>query len=112
MDYELKTLPNGLRVLTVPMPSPASATLTVWVGVGSRFETPKISGISHFLEHMAFKGSSKRPSAAAISQAIDGMGAENNAGTSRDWTNFYIKTRADKIETAYDLLPTCYFGPC
>src|SRR5258708_39146275 len=67
MDYKKITLPNGLRVITVPMPSSESATLTVWAHVGSRFENQKVAGLSHFLEHMVFKGSKNRPTARDIS---------------------------------------------
>ncbi len=104
MQVTKSTLGNGLRVITVPMPSLESVTLTVWVGTGSRFETPKINGISHFLEHMAFKGSKKRPSAKAISEAVDAIGGEFNAGTNKEWTKFYIKCRRQHLQTAFDVL--------
>lgn len=111
MDYKLDKLKNGLRVVCVELPNSESATVTVWVGVGSRFETPKINGLSHFLEHMVFKGSKKRPSAKLISEAIDGFGGEFNAGTSKEWTNFYIKARVGKIETAFDVLSDMVLNP-
>src|SRR5665811_1694588 len=93
MKYTLSKLSSGLRVLTVPMSGLESVTVTVWVKTGSRNEEEKTGGISHFLEHMVFKGSKKRPSAKAISEVVDSIGGEFNAGTSKDWTNFYIKTR-------------------
>jgi len=93
MQYKINRLLNGLRVLTVPMPQSESATLTVWVKTGSRNENKKVGGISHFLEHMVFKGSKKRPTAREISEVVDSIGGEFNAATSKDWTNFYIKTR-------------------
>jgi predicted Zn-dependent peptidase len=111
MDFKLHKMPSGLKVLTVPMPSLESATLTIWVKTGSRNEESKISGISHFLEHMVFKGSKKRPTAREISQAVDAMGGEFNAGTEKDWTNFYIKARKDNIETAFDVLGDMVFNP-
>ena len=98
MDYKLERLESGLRLLSVPLPNLESATVTVWAGVGSRYETDKIAGISHFLEHMVFKGSKKRPSAKEIAEAVDSIGAEFNAGTSKEWTNFYIKTPKGNIE--------------
>ncbi|MEK7165514.1 MAG: insulinase family protein, partial [Patescibacteria group bacterium] len=67
----LYVLPNGLTLLTIPMPAVASATVMTLVGAGSRYETKNINGLSHFLEHMAFKGSKKRPSALEISSTID-----------------------------------------
>src|SRR5436190_1335864 len=111
MDYKLNKLPNGLQVITVPLPSLESATVTVWVGTGSRYEDPKISGISHFLEHMVFKGSSRRPSAREISEAVDNIGGEFNAGTSKDWTNFYIRSRTATLETAMDVLSDMVLAP-
>lgn len=111
MNYHKITLPNGLRVITVPMPSSESATLTVWAHVGSRFEDKKIVGLSHFLEHMVFKGSKKRPTARDISTAVDAIGGEFNAGTSKEWTNFYIKARKDNLEIAFDVLSDMLLNP-
>src|SRR3990172_1598165 len=111
MNYKLRRLKNGLRVLIVPMPSLESATVTVWVKTGSRFEEKKINGISHFLEHMVFKGSKKRPTAKAISEIVDAIGGEFNAATSKDWTNFYIKSRSGSLETAFDILSDMVLNP-
>lgn len=104
MQYTRTVLSNGLRVLTIPMPSFESATVLVMAGAGSRYETIQNSGISHFLEHMAFKGTDKRPSALAISSLIDGMGGEFNAFTGKETTGYYIKSSKDKIETSIDVL--------
>ncbi len=111
MKYRKVVLPNGLRVITVPMPSLESVTLTVWTGVGSRYEQDKVAGLSHFLEHMVFKGSQKRPSAKAISEAVDAIGGEFNAGTTKEWTNFYIKARYENLETAFDVLSDMVLNP-
>ncbi|HSX48870.1 MAG TPA: pitrilysin family protein [Candidatus Saccharimonadales bacterium] len=111
MDYHKKTLSNGLRVITIPMPQAESVTLTVWVNVGSRYEPDKIGGLSHFLEHIVFKGSKKRPTAKEISTAVDAIGGEFNAGTSKEWTNFYIKASKKHIETAFDVLSDMVFNP-
>ncbi|MBN1169211.1 insulinase family protein [Candidatus Woesebacteria bacterium] len=111
MDCKLKTLSNKLTVLTVPMPSVESATLTVWVKTGSRRENDKIAGISHFLEHMAFKGGGKYSSAKAVSEAIDSVGGEFNASTSKEWTQYYVRLRADKIEKAFDVLSDMLLRP-
>ena len=111
MKYSLSVLPNGLRVLSVPMPQLESATVTVWVKTGSRMENSKVNGISHFLEHMVFKGSKKRPSAKEISEAVDAIGGEFNANTNKDWTNFYIKARATHLETAFDVLADMVLNP-
>ena len=111
MDCIKKILKNNLRVLLVPNKSLESVVVTLWVKVGSRFEDDKKAGLSHFLEHMAFKGSRKRPSAKAISESIDSIGAETNAATSKEWTNFYIRSRADVIEKSIDILSDIVLHP-
>ncbi len=104
MNYQRTVLSNGLRVLTVPMPSFESATVLVMVGAGSRYENKKNNGISHFLEHMAFKGTKKRPSALHISSLIDGIGGEFNAFTGKETTGYYIKSSANHISLSLDVL--------
>lgn len=111
MKYSLEKLPNGLKVITVPISQMESATITVWVGTGSRFEDKGVSGISHFLEHMVFKGSKKRPKAQDIAEAIDAIGGEFNASTSKEWTNFYIKARAENLLLAFDVLSDMVLQP-
>lgn len=111
MDYKLHLMPSGLRVVIVPMPGLESVTLTVWVKTGSRNEELKVGGISHFLEHMVFKGSPKRPTARDISAAVDAIGGEFNAATSKDWTNFYIKANKENLETAFDVLSDMVLNP-
>ncbi|HKC14768.1 MAG TPA: pitrilysin family protein [Patescibacteria group bacterium] len=104
MQFQRTTLPNGLAVLTIPMPSFESSTVMVLVGAGSRYETKKNNGISHFLEHMAFKGTEKRPSAMDISALIDGIGGEFNAFTGKETTGYYIKSAATHAELCLDVL--------
>ncbi|HVF69468.1 MAG TPA: pitrilysin family protein [Xanthomonadales bacterium] len=104
MQFKRKVLPNGLRLITVPMPSLESVTVIVMVGAGSRYENKKNNGISHFFEHMAFKGTEKRPSAMEISSLIDGMGGEFNAFTGKEITGYYIKSAKGRVETLLDLL--------
>jgi predicted Zn-dependent peptidase len=111
MDFKLHVMPTGLKVVTVPMPGLESVTLTIWVKTGSRNEELKVGGISHFLEHMVFKGSPKRPTAREISQAVDAIGGEFNAATSKDWTNFYIKANKENLETAFDVLSDMVLNP-
>jgi predicted Zn-dependent peptidase len=88
-----------------------SSTITVWVKTGSRNETKQIGGISHFLEHMVFKGSKKRPSAKEIAVVIDSIGGEFNASTSKEWTNFHIKARNEALPTAFDVLSDMVLNP-
>ena len=104
MQFQKTILSNGLRVLTIPMPSFESATVLVMVAAGSRYENKRNSGISHFLEHMAFKGTEKRPSALDISSLIDGMGGEFNAFTGKETTGYYIKSAKDHVGTSLDVL--------
>lgn len=104
MNYSLHTLSNGLKVVLVPSDSVESATTMVMVGAGSRYENKKNSGISHFLEHMAFKGTKKRPTAREISSLIDGIGAESNAFTGKEITGYYIKSANTHINLALDVL--------
>ena len=111
MKYKKTKLPSGLRIISVPMSSLESTTLTVWIRTGSRFEEKKVSGISHFLEHMVFKGSKKRPTAKDISEKIDSFGGEFNAGTTKEWTNFYIKARNGVMDEAFDVLSDMVFNP-
>lgn len=102
--YKLSTLKNGLTLITVDLPHLDSVTTMVAVGAGSRYETRKISGISHFLEHMFFKGSTKYPSAQIISNLVDGIGAINNAATDKEITYYWIKSAAKHIKLSSDIL--------
>lgn len=102
--YEITKLKNGLTLITIPMPHLNSVTSLVAVGAGSRYETKKINGISHFLEHMFFKGSKKYPTAEIISNLVDGIGAINNAATSKEYTYYWIKSAAKHIELSIDIL--------
>src|SRR3990170_4856757 len=104
MKFNKKVLPNGLKIITIPMPSFESATSLVMVGAGSRYETRKNNGISHFLEHMAFKGTKKRPSAIHISSLIDGIGGEFNAFTGKEVTGYYIKSAVSHVSLCLDVL--------
>src|SRR5438552_1563041 len=97
-------LKNGLRVILIPIEGVGSATSLVMVGAGSRYEERYNNGVSHFLEHMAFKGTKKRPSAREISSLIDGIGAESNAFTGKEYTGYYIKSSSNHVDLALDVL--------
>src|SRR5581483_12416307 len=99
---ERTTLDNGLRILTSCMPATRSVAISIYVGAGSRYETPELSGVSHLLEHLLFKGTHKRPSPQAISEAIDGVGGVLNAGTDRELTVYYAKVAAPHFGLAAD----------
>ncbi len=111
MEYKKTTLSNGLRVVVVSMPSLESATVTVWTGTGSRYEAKEQGGISHFLEHMGFKGGRKYTSAKAVSEAIDAIGGEFNASTSKHYTDYYVRTQNSKLPVAIDVLSDMLISP-
>lgn len=98
------TLESGLRVITIPMKGVTTVTILVMVDTGSNNETREINGISHFLEHMFFKGTARRPTAKTISEEVDGMGGYSNAMTSREHTGYYLKAPAHKFDQALDLI--------
>jgi len=97
-------LDNGLTVLLTPQASTKAVTILVLAGVGSRYETDKIAGISHFLEHMMFKGTSKRSNTFKISQELDSIGALFNAFTSFDHTGYYVKVSSEHTQKGIDIL--------
>lgn len=102
--HNISTLKNGLTLITINLPHLDSVTTLLEVGAGSRYETKNINGISHFLEHMFFKGSLKYPSAEKISTLIDGIGAVNNAFTQKEFTGYWIKSASKHIELACDII--------
>ena len=101
--YKRQVLPNGLVILTERMPAVKSASIGVWVKVGSRDESPEVAGVSHFIEHMLFKGTERR-SAQEIAKAIDAVGGTLDAFTSRESTCFYAKVLGEHLPLAIDIL--------
>lgn len=97
-------LKNGLTLITAPVKGTKTVTVLVIVGTGSKYETSRNNGISHFLEHMLFKGTEKRPNTLAISGELDAVGAEFNAFTSKEYTGYYVKVAAAKTELALDVV--------
>ena len=102
--YQRTVLSNGLRVLTSTMSHTHSVSISFYVGTGSRYERPEEAGVSHLLEHMLFKGTSKRPTAKEIAEVIDGVGGILNGGTDREYTVYYIKVARPHMEVALDVL--------
>jgi len=98
--YNKITLKNGLRVLTVPMKNANSVTVLILVGTGAKYETKEQNGISHFLEHMFFKGTKKRPNTLIISETLDKIGGEYNAFTSKEVTGFWAKVDKKNTDVA------------
>ena len=111
MRHKKITLENGLRIILAPQPGNLAVTVSVLVEAGSKYETKEINGISHFLEHMVFKGTQKRPSALAISSELDGIGASYNAFTSHEATGYFAKVRTDHFEKALDVVSDIYLNP-
>ncbi len=103
MTVQIEKLENGFRIATEHMPGLQSASIGVWVDAGGRHERPEQNGIAHFLEHMAFKGTSKR-SALDIAEAIEEVGGYINAYTSREVTAYYVRLLNDNIPLAVDIL--------
>jgi len=104
MKYKKYTLRNGLRVILVPVTEMTTATMIAVVGTGSRYESKNENGLAHFLEHMFFKGTKKRPKAEVISRELDSLGAQYNAYTGKERTGYYAKVSADKIIDAMDII--------
>jgi predicted Zn-dependent peptidase len=102
--YRRTVLPNGIRILTSAMPATRSAAVSLYVGAGSRYEREEEAGLSHFLEHLLFKGSEKRPTAKEIAEAIDRVGGIMNGGTDRELTVYYIKVARPHLDLALDVL--------
>ena len=100
---EVSTLPNGLRVVSENMPHLETASVGVWVDVGARYENTEINGVSHLLEHMAFKGTERR-SALEIAEEIEAVGGHVNAYTSREHTAYYAKIMKEDVGLAVDIL--------
>lgn len=103
MNSKITTLNNGLRILTYERPETETVSLGLWVNTGSAYEDRSVNGISHFLEHMAFKGTKTR-SALQISEEIEDVGGQSNAYTSREFTAFYAKMLKGDAELAMDIL--------
>jgi predicted Zn-dependent peptidase len=109
MKPSVKKLKNGMTVLLEPVPGAPSMTIFAYCRVGSRYETGKINGASHFIEHLMFKGTKRRPNAQILSQELDRFGANFNAMTSKDYTGYYIKIDAHEAASAVDLLHDMLF---
>ena len=104
MRTQISSLSNGLRVVTTEMPSSQSVSVNIFVGTGSRYESRQLSGASHYLEHVLFKGTEKRPQAIMISEAIEGAGGRSNAFTGHELTCYLAKVPYDKLPLALDVI--------
>jgi predicted Zn-dependent peptidase len=109
-EHRLTTLDSGVRIVTEAMPSVRSVSLGFWIGTGSRGESDSEAGLSHLLEHLLFKGSSKY-SSLEIDQIFDGMGAELNAGTGKESTSVYARVIDQHLPDAFDVMADMVFRP-
>ncbi len=109
-EHRLTTLESGVRIVTEAMPSVRSVSLGFWIGTGSRSETDSEAGLSHLLEHLLFKGSSKYGSL-QIDQIFDAMGAELNAGTGKETTSVYARVIDQHLPEAFDVMADMVFRP-
>lgn len=110
MKHKKTTLPNGLRIITIPMKSPAT-TVLVMVETGSNYETKEQNGLSHFLEHMCFKGTKRRPTSAHIAKELDSLGAANNAFTNQEYTGYYAKGSNRHAKKLLEIVSDLYLNP-
>ncbi len=101
--YQQATLTNGLKIICEPIPHVHSVSIGVWVGTGSCYEDPKFNGVSHFIEHMLFKGTSRR-STKQIAEEIDAVGGQLNAFTTKEYTCYYAKVLGERLHLGIDLL--------
>lgn len=104
MAHRKTVTEDGLRILTSRMPHTQSATIVLYVGAGSRYESPEEAGISHYVEHMCFKGTTRYPTSQEISEAIEGVGGVMNASTDRELTAYWCKVPVTHFHKALDVL--------
>ncbi len=111
LSWQTGVLENGLQVVTTPLPTAQSVSVNIFVGVGSRGEDRRRNGLSHYLEHMLFKGSRKRPSTMAIAEAVEGAGGVLNAFTMEELTCYWNHLPYDRLDLAMDVLADMVAAP-
>lgn len=109
-NFETYKLDNGMEVILIPRPDSPATTVMVTVMVGSKYETKEISGLSHFMEHMAFKGTKKRPKPGDVAEELEGLGAAYNALTGQEKTAYYAKVRNKDFDQAFDIISDVYLN--
>jgi len=110
MNFKKTTFKNGLRLITAPMKDTNTVTVIVAVAAGSKYETRNLNGLSHFLEHMFFKGTKKRPTTKDIAETLDAVGGEYNAYTSQESTAYFAKVDKEHIRLALDVVSDIYLN--
>lgn len=111
MKFTKTVLPSGIRLVTIPMADNPSVAVLLMVEAGSKYETKEINGISHFLEHMVFKGTPKRPKASEIAKELDGLGAQYNAFTGQEVTGYWVKVDSRHLDAALNIVSDMYLNP-
>jgi len=113
MTHEIiqKKLSNGIRLVVVPQKGNMATTVAVLVEAGSKYEEKNLNGISHFLEHMCFKGTTKRPKPIIIARELEKLGAEYNAFTAEEYTGYYAKVKNESFNEALDIITDMYLNP-
>lgn len=109
--YKKLVLKNGLRIIAVPLPGNETVTVQVLVEAGSKYEIKKLNGISHFLEHMTFKGTKKRPTPLDIAGVLDRVGAQYNAATGQEYTTYYAKASGKHLDLVFDIIADIFLNP-
>ena len=104
MQVHQKTLSNGLTIQAIEMPATNVVTTLILVGAGSRYEDENIAGISHFLEHMFFKGAKKYTTPKSVAAAVDSFGGEFNAFTGKEYAGYYVKSSKRNLDKSLDVL--------
>lgn len=111
MKFKQKTLTNGLRIIAIPMADNPTTTVLVLVEAGSKYETKAKNGLSHFLEHMCFKGTENRPNTGDLKVELDGLGCEYNAFTGQEYTGYFAKGKASDQSKLLDIISDLYLNP-
>jgi len=111
LNHIYTKLPSGLRIIRVPMPEVKSVTVLALANTGSRYETAKEQGIAHFFEHIVFKGTKNYPNAQVLAGAIDAIGADFNAFTSKEYTGYYVKSASNHLTTSLDVVSDMLLAP-
>ncbi len=109
--FQRTLMDNGLHVLTSSMPHTRSVSVGIFIGAGSRYESDEVAGVSHFLEHVLFKGTKSWPTARDVSEAIEGVGGIMNASTDREMTVFWCKVARPHFERALSVLVDMMLNP-
>ncbi len=109
-NYKKTTLKNGLRIITLPVKETKTVSVLVLVGAGSKYETKEINGLSHFLEHILFKGTKKRPNTLKLIEPLDKIGGHYNAFTGQEYTGYWAKVDASHLDLALDWVADIYLN--